>query len=198
MRWKGKEGYRGPPKVEIEPVTTQAHVAKKLSDREREEKGRKYVPCSIIYTPLLTSLGCRERWLRCMDDFAQTLKKYLNNRLADRSSPLKSSQHIKVAIIDDGVDADRDDIGRNIVDGETFYDNKKGHWPGYYQSNHGHGHLMACLVRQLCPKVCLYIAKLNELWSDGKPQITADSAAKVRRILLLVTTSLYWRLPKRL
>jgi hypothetical protein len=62
--------------------------------------------------------------------------------------------------------------------GETFYDNQ-GHWPGFYQSAYGHGTLMARLIHQMCPSVRLYIAKLNELWSEGKSQITADSAAEV-------------------
>jgi hypothetical protein len=131
---------------------------------------------------LADEVAPRERWLKCTEDFAGILKKYLNNRMASKDDPLNPDQFIKVAVIDDGVDADRDDIGRNIDEGETFYDNK-GHWPGYYQSGYGHGHLMACLIRQLCPKVRLYIAKLNELWSDGKPQITAESAAKVRETL---------------
>lgn len=121
----------------------------------------------------LTRLPYRQRWLQCTEAFAQILKKYMNNCPA-----LKEDQFIKVAIIDDGVDPDKDNIGENIADGETFYDNK-GHWPGYYQSSYGHGHYMAGLIQQLCPKVRLYIAKLNELWSDGKSQITAESAAKV-------------------
>jgi subtilisin family serine protease len=107
----------------------------------------------------------------------QTLKKYMNNMDQKAVGP---ETLIKVAVVDDGVDADKDDIGGNIQDGETFYDNR-GHWPGYYQSTHGHGHYLACLIRQLCPNVRLYIAKLNELWVDGKPQITAESAAKVCR-----------------
>ena len=113
----------------------------------------------------------------------------MNNRMASKNADrLVEDQFIKVAVIDDGVDADRDDIGRNIDEGETFYESEtkgheRGYWPGYYQSGYGHGHAMACLIRKLCPKVRLYVAKLNELWSDGRPQITAESAAKVREIL---------------
>ncbi|KAH8199094.1 hypothetical protein TruAng_006730 [Truncatella angustata] len=122
--WADEIPYRKPPHIDIQPVFTQTYMAKKLSETEREEKGRK-----------------------------------------------------QVAIIDDGLDIDRDDIGRNVALGETFYDNK-GHWPGFYQSAYGHGTLMANQIRQICPKVQLYVAKLNEVWSDGKPQITAKSAAQ--------------------
>lgn len=104
------------------------------------------------------------------------LKKWLNHQLSN--TKLADDKQIRVAVIDDGVNIDSDDIAGNVEDGETFYDNS-GHWPGYYQSSYGHGHLMACLIRDLCPRVKLYIAKLNELWTDGKPRITAESAAEV-------------------
>ena len=109
----------------------------------------------------------------------------MNSCMADKSNqltrhPAHADMWINVAIIDDGVDPERDDIGSNIECGETFYDNW-GHWPGFYQSSSGHGHLMARHIRQLCPKVRLYIAKLNELWGAGESQITAESAANVRQ-----------------
>jgi hypothetical protein len=120
----------------------------------------------------------REKWLSCTEEFVQTLKRYMNN--LESKKAIGPNALIKVAIVDDGVDADENDIGKNIEKGETFFDNK-GHWPGFYQSTHGHGHEMACLIRQLCPNVRLYIAKLNELWVDREFQITAESAAKVGR-----------------
>lgn len=115
-----------------------------------------------------------------MDEFSQTVTTYLVNR-KDEGKPkgLDPNEVVKVAIIDDGVYPDRDGVGDHIEGGETFYDNE-GHWPGHYQSTYGHGHLMACLIKRLCPKVKLYIAKLNELWRDGRSQITSESAAEVR------------------
>jgi subtilisin family serine protease len=108
-----------------------------------------------------------------MDDFAEFLKAYF------RENKLTEDKEIKVAIIDDGVDIDHEDIAKeSIRDGETFYNND-GSWPGFYQSSNGHGTLMACLITQICPKAKLYIAKLNEVWTNSKSQITAESAAKV-------------------
>ncbi|OTA62828.1 subtilisin-like protein [Hypoxylon sp. EC38] len=155
--WKSHEHCLEPPKVDIQPISSQAHVEKKLSKTEKEEKGRK------------------EKWLKCMDDFSKILRRYLNN--LSSNTPSSKQGIIKVAIIDDGVDVDVDGIGMSVMGGETFYDDK-GHWPGFYQSAYGHGTLMARQIRNICPKVSLYVAKLNEVWRDGKPQITAKSAAE--------------------
>ncbi|ETS73385.1 hypothetical protein PFICI_14990 [Pestalotiopsis fici W106-1] len=157
--WRDQDNYsRNRPKIDWQPSYSQSHVSKRLSESEREEKGRK------------------EKWLKCMENFSRILRNALNNRLANNNK-LTSEETIKVAIIDDGLDIEKDDIWRNVALGETFYDNK-GHWPGFYQSAYGHGTLMANEIRQICPRVELYIAKLNEVWSDGKPQITAKSAAQ--------------------
>ena len=133
-----------------------------------------------------------------MDEFGQTLTTYLNNRKDKdgKQKGLDSNEVVKVAIIDDGVYPDRDGIGDHIAEGETFYDNE-GHWPGHYQSTYGHGHLMACLIKRLCPKARLYIAKLNELWRDGRSQITTESAAEVRRNPLYYSSSSAKLLPLR-
>lgn len=125
--------------------------------------------------------------MKCTENFALILDRWFNNELSKRDSQnnsirLAEDKEIKVAIIDDGVDVDRDDMIKSVEAGETFFDNQ-GQWPGHYTSSQGHGHLMACLIRQLCPRVKLYIAKLNEVWIDGKAQITAESAASVRLAL---------------
>lgn len=118
-----------------------------------------------------------------MESFGKMLRKWLNQELSEKDKDNKNielaeDKTIKVAVIDDGVNIDSDDIAGNVEEGETFYDNL-GHWPGYYQSSYGHGHLMACLIRDLCPRVKLYIAKLNELWTDGRNRVTPESAAEV-------------------
>jgi hypothetical protein len=117
----------------------------------------------------------------------------MNSLMAQKPPLTKTDAHadfwINVAIIDDGVDPERHDVGSNIECGETFYDNW-GQWPGFYQSSSGHGHLMARHIKQLCPKVRLYVAKLNEMWSDGKWQITAESAANVQSSLVSVEAKL--------
>jgi subtilisin family serine protease len=105
-----------------------------------------------------------------MESFANFLRIYFRNH------PLEKDREIKVAVIDDGVNLDHPDVRGNIVAGETFYNNN-GHWQGFYQSSQGHGTLMASIICQLCPKVKLYVAKLNEVWVNSQSQITAESAA---------------------
>jgi hypothetical protein len=115
-----------------------------------------------------------------MDEFVLKLMSYLNNRKDQDGNDmgLGEQEEVKVAIIDDGVYPDRDEIGNHIVESETFYD-KDDNWPAPYQSTYGHGHLMARLIKRLCPKVRLYIAKLDESWREGRSQITTKSAYKV-------------------
>lgn len=127
--------------------------------------------------------------MKCTEAFAQKLKRWLNHELSQKRSDkenfqLAEDKVIKVAVIDDGVDYDKDDISKNVAVGETFYDDG-GYWPGYYQSSQGHGHLMACIIRNLCPSVKLYIAKLNEEWVNGKLQIVPMSAVQVIVLSLL-------------
>ncbi|KAF4631245.1 hypothetical protein G7Y89_g6885 [Cudoniella acicularis] len=141
------------PTIVFESDQSKKVITKALSELERARRESK------------------ERWLNCMESFATFLKKYIRN------NPLSEEKEIKVAIIDDGVNLDYGDIGTRVVDGETFYNND-GHWQGFYQSSNGHGTLMACLISQICPKVKLFIAKLNEEWTNSQSQITAESAAK--------------------
>ncbi|KAL8333866.1 hypothetical protein RB593_003504 [Gaeumannomyces tritici] len=131
---------------------TKKVVAKALAEAERAGRERK------------------EKWLNCMESFANFLKVYFRN------NKLEETCEIKVAVLDDGVNIDHPDVRNNIVEGETFYNNN-GHWQGFYQSSHGHGTLMASIICQICPKVKLYVAKLNEEWVNSAEQITADSAA---------------------
>ncbi|KAH6624421.1 hypothetical protein B0J18DRAFT_409874 [Chaetomium sp. MPI-SDFR-AT-0129] len=162
--WGLRLPARLPPKISVEAFTGREDLSRGLSEKELEEKGKK------------------DRWLKCTESFGKLLRKWLNHHLLEADGDgkqvrLAEDKEIRVAVIDDGVNIDCDDIAENVEEGETFCDNA-GHWPGYYQSSYGHGHLMACLIRDLCPRVKLYIAKLNEMWVDGRPRITPESAAK--------------------
>ena len=85
---------------------------------------------------------------------------------------------VKVAVIDDGIDKLQGGFGDSISDGVSFYtppgtfDTKP-----YYFSSSGHGTLMAKLIRRICPKAQLFIARLEEGQTTGQP--TAESATKV-------------------
>jgi hypothetical protein len=79
---------------------------------------------------------------------------------------------IKVALIDDGVCPENDLLFKSIEDGWPA-DTAQGSSKPFYTSQEGHGTEMATYIRFVCPKVRLYVAKL-----DVGSQ-TAASAAEV-------------------
>jgi hypothetical protein len=92
---------------------------------------------------------------------------------------------IKVAVLDDGIDMLRPEFRESVKEGISFFapTNRTTCNVGpYYFSSRGHGTLMALLIRRVCPKAELYIARLNQGNSQegNRIQLTADSAAKVR------------------
>jgi hypothetical protein len=89
---------------------------------------------------------------------------------------------IKVALIDDGVDAGHEQVMGNIQEGTTYClrHGRKEPSSSYFVSTSGHGTLMATQIRRVCPAAKLYIAKLDDYQGEnGSLQITAESAAKV-------------------
>lgn len=97
---------------------------------------------------------------------------------------------IKIAIIDNGVDAALSILKGKIANGASFFPNKNintgnymdHYYPYYVASNTlNHGSLVATLVCKMCPKVKLYICRLDEKMS-GKGEgryLTMESATKV-------------------
>ncbi|KAF2113700.1 hypothetical protein BDV96DRAFT_578247 [Lophiotrema nucula] len=113
----------------------------------------------------------RELWMDCMKEFATFIQNY---------EPLANQPVIKVALIDDGVDSTFDDLSSIIKEGQSYSirDKELGLWNPYYHSADGHGTVMAWLIRLICPRVQIYVAKLNELQTQDKVEITASSAIK--------------------
>ena len=99
----------------------------------------------------------------------------------DKPGPLED---IKVAVIDDGIDGFQDELYDNIAAGASFCRSSDSGSliRTYYVASGGHGTKMAQLIRRVCPKVKLYVARLQEYKSptDKKRFITARSAAEVR------------------
>lgn len=96
-------------------------------------------------------------------------------------SDMPAETRIKVAVIDDGIDAmyNEEQFASTLKGGESFSTGSKRPKP-YFFSSTGHGTLMADLVQRVCPKVQLYVARLDELVEpDGSVQPTPESAAKV-------------------
>lgn len=111
--------------------------------------------------------GKQHRWM-------DSVKAFANNAVSSTNSSGRDGKEIKVALIDDGVDASLPDFIDRI-----FYPG----WPRepptserspFYHSSTGHGTEMAKLIKLACPKVRLYVAKLGD-WTD--PQSQKDSLA---------------------
>lgn len=115
-----------------------------------------------------------------MDDF---LNKHV--RTSEFPSSSQESTRVKVALIDDGVDAHLEQFKgfihpRGWPQGEPTCSD----YP-FYHSATGHGTEMARLIQMICPHALLYIAKLGA-WTD-KERIerlgegsTAANARQVR------------------
>ncbi|KAK6362730.1 hypothetical protein TWF730_000186 [Orbilia blumenaviensis] len=114
-------------------------------------------------------------WLKVMEQFAECIL----------GLPDDPKQHIKIAVIDDGVDASLSLFEGKIASGSSFcpYPNSKDLISPYFvPSGTLHGTIMAYLICKICPRVRLYVARLDEGYAvHGKRQITARSAAAAIR-----------------
>ncbi|RFU79743.1 intracellular serine protease [Trichoderma arundinaceum] len=92
---------------------------------------------------------------------------------------------VKIAIIDDGVDASLASLDDKIAMGESFcpYPNSTDLVSPYYVPSGKHGTCMAALICKICPHVKLYVARLDErpAVGSGQRQITIKSAADAIR-----------------
>jgi len=107
-----------------------------------------------------------------MENFA----KFLENTREPNIDP------IKIAIIDDGLDATVPKLQNAIALGKSFspYPNSTEFMKAYFVPSGRHGTLMATLVQKICPKPQLYIARLEERsTAGGRARFTATSAKEV-------------------
>jgi len=90
---------------------------------------------------------------------------------------------VKIAIIDDGVDASLEFLLGKIAGGKSFcpYASSSDLMNAYYVPSGQHGTMMADLICKICPSCRLYVARLDERQgrSDSTRHITIDSAAEV-------------------
>ncbi|KAK6538519.1 hypothetical protein TWF694_010099 [Orbilia ellipsospora] len=112
-------------------------------------------------------------WLKTMERFTELIYRL----------PFDPEQDIKIAIIDDGVDTFLPFFEGKIAAGRSFcsYSESKDLTRAYFVPlDTCNGTIMAYLICQICPRVKLYIAKLNEETDiHNERQITAESAAAV-------------------
>ncbi|KFY88353.1 hypothetical protein V498_06812 [Pseudogymnoascus sp. VKM F-4517 (FW-2822)] len=89
---------------------------------------------------------------------------------------------IKIAIIDDGVDAQLDIFTGKIAAGRSFcpFGGSADLMNAYYVPSGYHGTMMADLICRICPSCQLYVARLDESTNrnDMSRQITVKSAAE--------------------
>lgn len=99
---------------------------------------------------------------------------------------------VRIAIIDDGVDASLAILDGKIAIGKSFcpYANSSDLMNSYFVPAGNHGTCMAALVCKICPKVDLYVARLEErtMARSDHRQITAKSAADVGLMPRLLAT----------
>ncbi|GAB1316999.1 hypothetical protein MFIFM68171_07209 [Madurella fahalii] len=119
----------------------------------------------------------KHTWIDCMKKFRGLL---LNAEQLNEYRQMSQSieEPIRVALIDDGVDAM--DLEYPLLGGRTFCprdeENNLNH--PYYASATGHGTTMAKLIHFMCPRAQLYVLRLEDHPFDGVRQISARSAAR--------------------
>jgi len=129
-----------------------------------------------------------------MDTFAQGIQilkppsTFPDEYLADPALPPELSRDIRIALIDDGADFMHRAIKQILENGRSFdsvYDELEG--PGvpspFHGSTTGHGTLMTYMIGRVCPKVKIFVCKLDVIPGHGgtnsKASFTAKSAADV-------------------
>ncbi|EAQ88708.1 hypothetical protein CHGG_05327 [Chaetomium globosum CBS 148.51] len=139
----------------------------------------------------------KHRWLESVDQFVSKLP-------YDGGRGGETDFRVKVALIDDGVDANQDIFADMFgPEGWPVLEPGSKRYP-FYKSAAGHGTEMAKLIRRVCPKIELYVAKLGD-WTDQErverlgEVSTAENAAKavdwaIRRHVHIISMS--WSLVK--
>lgn len=114
-----------------------------------------------------------------MEAFAEFLE---NAAKSHKDAGNKKVDPIKIAIIDDGVDATVPQLQSAIALGKSFspYPNSTEFMRAYFVPSGRHGTLMATLIKKICPNAELYVARLEERPAeDGHRRYTAKSAKEV-------------------
>lgn len=114
-------------------------------------------------------------WISELEKFAIFLASEASIRARDRP--------VKIAIIDDGVDALQDIFRGKIATGRSFcpLGGSSDLMNAYYVPSGRHGTMMADLICRICPSCQLYVARLDEVTNrnDMSRQITVKSATEV-------------------
>ena len=150
-----------------------SRIPRYLSNSEFHSTRNHYHP--YLAQRLSVNSTSREvHWIRDVSQFAV----FMGNIPKTQRSEIPP---IKIAIIDDGVDASLDILLEKVVGGKSFYPyvNSSNLLNAYYVPSGQHGTMMADLICRICPSCLLYVARLDERPSrlDLSRQITTKSAA---------------------
>ncbi|CAD6442393.1 bb52b886-4da0-4df4-8be6-03664f8edd25 [Sclerotinia trifoliorum] len=126
------------------------------------------------------------QWLTVMDSFVKAICKLKppqeekldqgQNYLKDSKLPQALRKDVQVALIDDGADFMHKAIGDKLNGGRSFGTGKG--VAAFHGSTTGHGTYMAYMIGRICPRVEIYVCKLNVIrGGDGSASFTAESAA---------------------
>jgi hypothetical protein len=100
-----------------------------------------------------------------------------------QDSNVQGVRPVRIAVVDDGIDSsfDMSDLEHaSIKMGNSFWPSSPESANSYFVPSGNHGTQIAWLICQLCPRTDLYIARLEEQWTQsGHRVISATSAAQV-------------------
>lgn len=132
-------------------------------------------PGILPFRPL-TYLDVRSEsdWMETVEAFAKFLK---------LARPDVSVDPVKIAVIDDGIEASLEEFNGKIHVGESFcrFGELSGRRGAYYVPLGPHYTLMAQLISRVCPAVKLYVAQLEVLPGErAQRSFTTESATEAR------------------
>lgn len=121
-------------------------------------------------------------WLERMKYFVEFIEN-LSSEDEQSACPAESAvspKAVKVALIGDGVDGTHRVLANNIHGGKSFCVGIGPHNPvySYFMPSGCNGTQMASLIRDVCPRVELYVVRLQELGGGGNRTLSAESAIK--------------------
>lgn len=100
-------------------------------------------------------------------------------RLHDETFPRRDLPRIKIALIDDGIDAMQPELADNIAAGNTFSDSPD--YPPYFVSSTGHGTALARVIRRLYSHSSLYVAKVS-FQTDGANHVPGVDLVSLEKV----------------
>jgi hypothetical protein len=148
---------------------------KSIGARGSQQYVQAYLPSILAEERELTLIDSDNKWLQRIDPISKFI----------RTVDAAEEPAVKIAIIDDGIDASLERFDGKIVSGTSFYSGNglddSTTEPYFVPSGDQHGTFVAAFVLRVFPRARLYVAKLDEKPGGlhGKRHITARSAADV-------------------